>query len=40
VHVEYAFRHPASLPLGIVIQCWAARRARVHLAAEGTIEVS
>ncbi len=40
VHVEYAFRHPASLPLGIVIQCWAARRAKVHLAADGTIEVS
>jgi len=40
VHMEYAFRHPASLPLGIVIQCWAARRAKVHLAADGTIEVS
>lgn len=40
VHVEYAHRHPASLPLGILVQCWADRRARVRLAADGTIEVS
>ncbi len=39
VHVEVAHRHPASLPLGILIQCWADRRAQVHLAADGTIEV-
>lgn len=39
VHVEYAHRHPASLPLGIVVQCWADRRARVRLAADGTAEV-
>ena len=40
VHVEVAHRHPASLPLGILIQCWANRRARVRLAADGTIEVN
>jgi len=40
VHIEYTFRHPASLPLGIVIQCWAARRAKVHIAADGRIEVA
>jgi fumarate hydratase subunit alpha len=40
VHVEVAHRHPASLPLGIVMQCWADRRARVRLAADGTIEVA
>ena len=40
VHVEVAHRHPASLPLGILIQCWADRRARVRLAADGTIEVA
>lgn len=40
VHVEYAHRHPASLPLGILVQCWADRRAKVRLAADGTIEVS
>ena len=39
VHVEYAYRHPASLPLGILVQCWADRRARVRLAADGTAEV-
>ena len=40
VHVEVAHRHPASLPLGILIQCWADRRARVRLSADGTIEVN
>ncbi len=40
VHVEVAHRHPASLPLGILVQCWADRRARVRLAADGTIEVN
>jgi len=40
VHVEYAFRHPASLPVAILIQCWADRRARVRIAADGSIEVS
>lgn len=39
IHVEYAHRHPASLPLGILVQCWADRRARVRLAADGTAEV-
>ncbi|UCF66063.1 MAG: fumarate hydratase [Acidobacteriota bacterium] len=40
IHVEFAHRHPASLPLGISMQCWANRRARVRLAADGTIEVN
>jgi len=40
VHIEYAYRHPASLPLGILIQCWADRRAHVRLMAGGSIEVS
>jgi len=39
VHVEYAHRHPASLPLGIVVQCWAARQARVRIRPDGTTEV-
>jgi fumarate hydratase subunit alpha len=26
VKVDYAMRHPASLPVGVAIQCWAARR--------------
>ena len=39
VHVEYAHRHPASLPLGILVQCWADRRAHVRLRADGSAEV-
>ncbi len=26
VKVDYAMRHPASLPVGVAVQCWAARR--------------
>ena len=40
VHVEYAHRHPASLPLGILIQCWADRRARVVVQSDGGVEVA
>ena len=40
VHIEYAHRHPASLPVGIVYQCWSDRRARVTIDASGNIEVS
>jgi fumarate hydratase subunit alpha len=29
VHIEKAHRHPASLPVGIVVQCWANRRAQM-----------
>ena len=39
VHVEYAHRHPASLPLGILVQCWADRRAHVIVEADGSVEV-
>ena len=40
VHIEYAHRHPASLPVGIVYQCWSDRRARVTIDSSGVIEVS
>lgn len=39
VHVEYAHRHPASLPLGIVVQCWAHRRAAVLIGPDGSVTV-
>ncbi len=39
VHVEYAHRHPASLPLGIVVQCWAHRRGVVVVHRDGRVEV-
>ena len=29
VHIEKAHRHPASLPVGIMVQCWANRRAKM-----------
>ena len=31
VHIETTYRHPASLPVGIVIQCWAHRRATIKI---------
>ncbi|NOX44607.1 MAG: fumarate hydratase [Caldiserica bacterium] len=40
VHVEYAHRHPASFPVGIVVQCWADRRAHVRISSEGEITVA
>jgi len=39
VHVEKAHRHPASLPVGIVIQCWADRRANMIIHKDGSWEV-
>ncbi len=39
VHVEYAHRHPATLPLGIVTQCWANRKRKVLIDANGHVEV-
>ena len=39
VHAEYAHRHPASLPVGIVVQCWADRRARVVISPSGEIVI-
>ncbi len=39
VHVEHAPRHPASLPVGLVVQCWADRRARMIIHNNGEYEV-
>jgi fumarate hydratase subunit alpha len=39
VHVEVAHRHPASLPVGVVIQCWADRRASLVIHSDGSWEV-
>ena len=38
IHVEVAHRHPASLPLGILVQCWANRRATVRIRPDGSVE--
>jgi len=39
VHIEQAHRHPASLPVGIVVQCWANRRAHMIVHKDGNWEV-
>ena len=39
VHIEKAHRHPASLPVGIAVQCWADRRAHMIIHKDGTWEV-
>lgn len=36
VHIEVAYRHPASLPVGVVIQCWADRRASIEIHKDGS----
>jgi fumarate hydratase subunit alpha len=39
VHIEKAHRHPASLPVGLVVQCWADRRAQMIIHRDGSWEV-
>ena len=39
VKIEVAHRHPASFPVGLVIQCWANRRAFLRLKPDGRVEV-
>lgn len=38
VKVDYAHRHPASYPVAIAFQCWAARRAAATIFANGEVE--
>ena len=38
VNIEYAYRHPASFPVGINMQCWANRRSAVRIQRDGTTE--
>ena len=38
VHIDYAFRHPASFPAAVAFSCWAARRAAAKIDSEGTID--
>lgn len=39
VHIDYAYRHPAVLPIGIVFQCWAIRRATAIVRPDGSYTV-
>jgi fumarate hydratase subunit alpha len=38
VHIGVAMRHPASFPVGLAVQCWAARRASATITKDGTVE--
>ena len=38
VKVEYAHRHPASYPVAVAFQCWAARRATAIVHSNGKVE--
>lgn len=38
VHVDYAFRHPASFPVAVAFNCWAARRASAKIYSDGSID--
>lgn len=38
VRIEYAHRHPASYPVAVAFQCWAARRASARIYADGRVE--
>jgi fumarate hydratase subunit alpha len=39
LHIEMAARHPASLPVGVVISCWALRHAKATIGADGKIKI-
>lgn len=39
VHVEYAYCHTASLPVGINVQCWAARRSTARVNKDGNVRI-
>ncbi|MBS7635347.1 fumarate hydratase, partial [Candidatus Bathyarchaeota archaeon] len=38
VKIEYAHRHPASYPVAVAFQCWAARKAAARIYSNGEIE--
>ncbi len=38
VNIDYAYRHPASYPVAVAYQCWAARRATARIDADGAVE--
>ena len=37
LHIEFTARHPASLPVGVVINCWALRHSKAIISKEGTV---
>ncbi|RLI08107.1 fumarate hydratase, partial [Candidatus Bathyarchaeota archaeon] len=39
LHIEMAARHPASLPVGVVISCWALRHAKATITNDGKVTI-
>jgi fumarate hydratase subunit alpha len=37
VHIDFAYRHPASFPAAVAFNCWAARRASAKIDSDGTV---
>jgi fumarate hydratase subunit alpha len=37
VNIEYTYRHPATFPVALVVQCWCDRRAVIRIDKEGVI---
>ena len=40
VHIEWGHRHPASFPVAVVTQCWAARSATLEIDSDGNAKVT
>jgi fumarate hydratase subunit alpha len=38
VKLDYTHRHPASYPVAVVVQCWAARKATAKIFSDGKVE--
>ncbi|MEM2994965.1 MAG: fumarate hydratase [Candidatus Bathyarchaeia archaeon] len=38
VKIDYAHRHPASFPVAVAFNCWAARKSSACINADGTVE--
>jgi fumarate hydratase subunit alpha len=39
LHIEMAARHPASLPVGVVLSCWALRHSKATIYSDGTVKM-
>ncbi len=40
LHIEYAHRHPATYAIGVVMSCWATRRASGYIDSSGRWEIT
>ena len=38
VHVDFAFRHPASFPVAVAFNCWASRHASARINLDGRVQ--